>query len=276
MVAPAVVGLGALLSAAAGWVGFKSVGALLSRNPPAAASDGPPTRREGRGRGDAATPRRDAQDGPSAADESVSARGLLLTAVEQGLEEPPTWAEVPWEGHVVLVGEHALRAPWKGRLLRLPVSFRDAVAIAKLKGWVLPTAELSDAIWRAAVVKLDPRALPPDDRMTRMGHVLRHNQGVNEQIASRVGLAADEGKDWILARRNTLKPGAATTYGWRGRSGRPLQPLGPQDRPPPHNDEHADYSQVLRPIQRFTRAGADLLELFVAQGLPAGAVEALR
>jgi hypothetical protein len=205
-----------------------------------------------------------------------SARGLLLAAVEAGLDLPVQWVTFPWEGLSVRVGAHALRAPNHGRALRLPVSFREALAIARRKDWVLPTAALSDAIWRAAEVKLTPKPLPPVD-MAGLAHVLRHNQQLDDQIGTRAGaLAADEGKDWILSARNQLPRSRATNYGWRATDGRPLQPLGPDDRPPPHDDQHVDYSQVLRPIQRLSQEGVDLLEVFVRKGLPPAEAGRLR
>ncbi|EYF01890.1 hypothetical protein [Chondromyces apiculatus] len=206
----------------------------------------------------------------------VPAAGLLRAAVEAGLDEAVDWVEVPWEGHTVRVGAHALRAPYEGKLVRLPVSSADAFAICRAKGWVLPTASLSDAIWRAATVRLVPKPLPPDDRMSRMGHVLVSDAEIERQIAGRPGLAADEGKDLILAAGNALRPGTARDYGWRDAAGNPLQPLGPSSRPPQHDAGWIDYSRKFRPIQRFTREGRDLLDLFVAQGMPEAVVAPLR
>jgi hypothetical protein len=113
--------------------------------------------------------------------------------------------------------------------------------------------------------------------MDALEHALRHHEQLDAQGASTGELAADEGKDWILSARNLLRSGrGAANYGWRLPNGRPLQPIGPDARPPPHDDQHVDYSQVLRPIQRISAEGTDLLEVFVKRGLPPAEAERLR
>lgn len=228
------------------------------------------------GRGSRAPTASRRSQGAARASDGQSTRGLLLSAVEAGLDERVTWAEVPWRGRTVLVGEHALRAPLGGRPVRLPVSYGEALAIAKLRGWVLPTASLSDAIWSAAPVKLTPRPLGAAPRMDTAARVLRHDDDIERELAGREGLAADEGKDWILSLRNVLRPRGATPYGWRRVDGTPLQPLGPEDRKPPHDEDWIDESHVLRPIQRRTKEGDDLLELFEAEGIPRAVTNRLR
>lgn len=217
-----------------------------------------------------------------------SAAGLLLRAVQEGAEEAPRWVEVPWAGLLVRVGETTLRAPAGGHLLRLPVSHTEALEIARRRGWVLPTAELSDAIWRAASVRVLPMSLltrQSDSRkMLSLEWVAQHDANVERGRAGRRGLSGDEGKDWILSERLMLRAQnggpPAVNYGWRQPDGRPLQGLGPSDRLTPHDAAHADYSQVLRPIQRYATDAAahrvDLLDVYERRGLPRSVTALLR
>lgn len=222
---------------------------------------------------------------------SASAGGLLRRAVEQGIHEQPTWIEVPFAGLTVRVGAHALRANVGGRLLRLPVSYADVIAISKRLGWIAPTAGLADAIWMAAKLRISPApqgdfstpaaAADTSRRMSTLEFVAAHDRAIEAKIpANRRGeLAGTEGKDWILSKRNLLKPRdgggkAGTTYGWHQLpGGEPIQGLGPDASGPAHSDQHFDYSQTLRPIQRMARRAdgteVDLADELVRLGLPA-------
>jgi hypothetical protein len=218
---------------------------------------------------------------PAGASEEL-ARGMLVDAVRRGRTEPVDWTDIEWAGHRVLVGKHALSVLDNGTHLRLPVSFKDAVAIARARGWALPTAELADAIWSAAPVKLRPAPQSSGPEMTSLAHARKHSAAIDAQIASRRGeLASPEGKHWILSVRNTTAAGAATTYGWHQPNGKPIQPLGPDTARPAHNDQHFDYSQTYWPIERQAvrlsdGAVVDLLDVFEARGLPRAATLPLR
>jgi hypothetical protein len=222
------------------------------------------------------------------------AGGLLLEAVQQNAFEPPTWVDVDFGELTVQVGAHALRARVGGQLLRLPVCYKDVIAICSALGWVPPTYALSDAIWKAATVRLEPQPSGSFDRATKdqkirdkkataLEYVVAHNNAIDALIpAGRWGeLAADEGKDWVLCNRNRFTH-AATTYGWRWtRNGKPIQGRGPDDKPPAHDSAHFDYSQVLRPIKRIARrksdgAEVDLLEVFVKHGVRMAMLEPFR
>ncbi|MFT3765686.1 MAG: CHAP domain-containing protein [Minicystis sp.] len=225
---------------------------------------------------------------------SATCGGLLLAAVERGIHEEPTWVEVPFAGHLVRVGAHALRAKVGGKLLRLPVSYREAITISSKLGWIAPTSALSDAIHRAAEVHLSPapqgrwdtpqNAATSSRKMSTLEFVVSHDAAIEAQIPGdkQAALASTEGKDWIISPRNITRPHAATTYGWHNpkNGNRPIQGLGPDSSVPAHDDAHFDYSQTLRPIQRTaTRvsdgAEVDLLDV-LAKGLPAAVVAPFR
>lgn len=204
---------------------------------------------------------------------SARCGGLLLKAVEEGIHEEPTWVTVPFQGYLVRVGAHALRASVGGRLLRLPVSYKEVVAIANKLDWIAPTAALSDAIFRAASVRLAPApqgnwttkesSQITQRKLPTLEYALSHDEAIERQIPAdrRALLASTEGKDWILSARNLTKPGAATTYGWQRAGKRPIQDLGDDAAPPAHDDAHYDYSQTLRPIHRTATRAIDGAEV---------------
>ena len=221
--------------------------------------------------------------------DSTPIHGLMLEAVEKGQDEEPEWTEIPYGDLVVTVGKHVLRAKLPGgELLRLPVSYRDQVEIAKRKGWVLPTPDLAKAIWQASN-KIDPVLLgdwsTPDKvkesskAQGLLSNVRKHDAGIEREIAELVASGdfdpnkptAPEGKDWVLWFRNGVRAlGAgkgfgAQTYGQFKKDGKPIQPLGDHHEPSAHNDKHRDQTQTKRPIKRMAKRGAtgepvDLLE----------------
>lgn len=223
---------------------------------------------------------------------SSTAVGLLLKAVKDDNYEQPTWVEVEFLGHRVRVGAHALRASVGGRLLRLPVSYQEALDICKKLGWVPPTYDLSDAIWNAATLKLPPHDSSQWDphagdalgsRMATLSYVVQHDERIEAGIPAnrRAELASTEGKDWVASVRNLTGPHKATTYGWHMLNGHVIQPKGNDAAPPFHNDAHSDYSQTLRPIQRTAKrigdgVEVDLIEVFEAHGLPKDVLASLK
>lgn len=233
-------------------------------------------------------------------DPAMKCAGLLAKAVDQGAFEPPIWVPVKLGDLTVSAGAHALRASVGGRLLRLPVSYKDVIAICNKLGWIPPTVELSDAIWDASTVKLGP--VPMGDRSTPAASAIADRKmltlefviGMNTRMDGRIPkerwgeLAGTEGKDWILSRRNVLHsrgggPGSrgVANYGWHQLPrGEVIQGLGADSSPPWHDDNHYDYSQTLRPIQRMAKrpdgSEVDLLDVFEAQGMPAAVLAPFR
>lgn len=215
--------------------------------------------------------------------------GRLLEAIRSGRIEPIQWTEIlwssrDWDGVVVTVAKHALGVRGDGIFTRVPVSFNEAIAIARENDWTLPTAELENAIWNAARVKLAPQTVPLSEGITSEHAIKKFNRAIDLQI-ERVNawneLTATEGKAWILSPRNTLQKNRVANYGWHRLNGEPIQPLGPAGKPPVHDRNHWDYSQTFRPIQRIARRAnsgeqVDLLNVFVERGLPFSATAELR
>ena len=152
---------------------------------------------------------------------------------------------------------------------------------------------MSDAIWSAATLRVAPvpmgdfttpeKALATSKKMTRIEYTSTHNANVDSKIpADRAAeLCSTEGKDWILSKRNLTTAVAATTYGWHQPNGKPIQGLGPDEKPPAHDHAHFDQTQVLRPIRRIARrksdgADVDLCDELESRGLPAACLKALR
>jgi hypothetical protein len=202
-----------------------------------------------------------------------------------GAYEPPLWIDVPFQGLIVRVGAHALRANVGGRLLRLPVSYEEVVAICNRLQWIPPTFELSDRIWEAATVKIDYVPQDPSIMLT-----LRAVEQMNKEMDARLAgkpwgeLTATEGKDWIVSPRDRLcsanNPHAmgAANYGWHHLDGTMVQTRGDDDKPPPHDIHHWDYSQTLRPIQRMARrpdgTEVNLISLYSDLKIPASVLAA--
>lgn len=226
-------------------------------------------------------------------DPEASAGGLLRKAVDTGQLEAPVWVTVEWDGLLLQVGAHALRARVGDALLRLPVTYAETLAICKKLGFCPPTSAISDAVWSAATVRVAPVPLgdwstpekvkESSKKMTRLGNCKAHNDNIDGAIPDgrEAELCATEGKDWILSKRNLTAPRAATTYGWHQPNGKPIQGLGPDGTPPAHDDGHFDQTQVLRPIRRRAvrksdGAEVDLIDELVSRGLPEAVVQALR
>jgi hypothetical protein len=263
-----------------------------------------------RGPGSSASSASSRSSAPGNVDPSKPSRGLLLEAVKAGTYEKPTWVEIPWRDLLVKVGRDMLRAPVEGRLLRLPCSYLEHLEIARRLGWVMGTPDLLDAIYMAATCKLQPAPQgnwpPPGmpeaeakklvEETSRqqglMGYVLKMNAKVDEQIGQCPDstLIADPAKDWALFPRK-LEPHAkdplkngVQNYGWHTGpvtnryllKGGLKQPLGPADKSAPHDKNHSDYSQALRPILRAAKrasdgAPVDLLDYFETLPLEIGA-----
>lgn len=231
---------------------------------------------------------------------TMKSGGLLLKAVEMGAFEQPIWHDVPYGDLIVKVGAHALRANVGGRLLRLPVSYCDAIQICKKLGWIVPNAELCDAIWEASTMRIGH--VPMGDRSTEAGSAiadkkmvtLEYSLGMNARMDSRIPpnrwgeLTDTEGKYWILSKRNLLpsrgggphSKGVAN-YGWhQPPRGEVVQDIGPDSSKPWHDIYHCDYSQTLRPIQRMARRAdgtqVDLLEEVEKHGIPAAVLTPFR
>ena len=193
--------------------------------------------------------------------EHRSAGGILRAAADAGTLAPIDWVEVDvGDGLTVTTSADALKAsiPEVDRPLRLPVSYQEAVEICRANQWVVPTQAVSDAIWRAAKVRVPPVPLviKPEDAqfMKTIAWSIRHNANIDKTPIEPGTLVADVGKDWVLD--NGIAVSHAVNYGWRQLNGTLIQTLGHR-----HDAGHWDYSQVLRVVQRRARLRGETIDL---------------
>src|SRR5439155_7225507 len=105
--------------------------------------------------------------------------------------------------------------------------------------------KISDDIFRAADLKLDPRPLTKDrDAATTFW---QHHQIIEDQRKGQpLGLLiAGIKKDIVLTNRLKEKPHRVAIYGWHYPSGKPIQPLYVG-----HVDWYVDYSHGIRLMSR--------------------------
>lgn len=124
---------------------------------------------------------------------------------------------------------------------RMPLTPMAATRIAKAMNCSLTTRKMSDDIYRAADVKLEPRPLTErrDDLLT----FIQHNNIIESQ---RVGqppgrLVAGIKKDVVLTNKLKDKPNKVAIYGWHKLDGKAIQPLYTG-----HVDWYVDYSHGIR------------------------------
>jgi hypothetical protein len=124
---------------------------------------------------------------------------------------------------------------------RVPMSPRTAIAIADAARCSLITAQVSDDIFAAAPVKLEPHPLTANrDAATTF---FEHHRIIEDQLRgrSRGQLVAGIKKDIVLTHRLRDKPHRVAIYGWHYPDGRPIQPLYAG-----HVDWYVDYSHGIR------------------------------
>ncbi len=146
-------------------------------------------------------------------------------------------------------------------LFRLPLTPQAAVTLADAAGGTLLTAKVSDAVWRAAEVRLEPEPLSEDRES--VATFWQHHQLIEERFAGKERglLAAGIKKDVVWTNRLHDPPHKVALYGWHHPDGRPIQPLYVG-----HWDRYVDYSHGLRLLH------ADML----VDGRPARVADVLR
>lgn len=130
--------------------------------------------------------------------------------------------------------------------VRVPVTPQTAARIADAFGCALPTRKMVDEVYRAAVVKLEPKPMTADRES--VATFLRHNALVEEQRAGKKPgeLVAGVKKDVVVSNRLAEKPGRVAIYGWHKPDGKPIQPLTIV-----HRDTYVDYSHGVRLVKRL-------------------------
>jgi len=128
---------------------------------------------------------------------------------------------------------------------RIPLTPQAAVAIADAAGGTLLTAKLSDDVFRAADLNLEPKPLTQDRES--VATFFQHHQIIEDQLRGkpRGALVAGIKKDIVWTNRLQEKPRKVAIYGWHYPDGRPIQPLYVG-----HWDRYVDYSHGLRLLAR--------------------------
>lgn len=209
------------------------------------------------------------------------AGGYLLRAVRDRTHEPIEWVDVVVGQLVVSMARDAVRARAGSIPLRLPVSYADTVEACRLLGCVAPTKEIVDAAYadsnKAGQLVFNGLVRTPADykRMMSLDFAVTFSTGIDRQLERkpRSGMAAGAWKYWIVHPRLVEK--GAVNYGGFDASGKPIQTVGGK-----HIPTHYDYSQLLQPVRRQARtvsgSPVDLVEHYIALGLPRAFVERFR
>lgn len=164
------------------------------------------------------------------------------------------WGEVvsTANGHTarIPVMRKALAIGVPGDSLRVSVKFPTAQRIADEIGATMLTPHVSNLIAKQASVKPAPRpqqAWVADDTMAKTKRLKEYDAIIDSVVpADAQGLIANEGKNWVITKRNWTDPDLnkrhnGANHGWYISSGKGLI----QDRGLVHNLDHVDYSQLL-------------------------------
>ncbi len=124
---------------------------------------------------------------------------------------------------------------------RVPMSPRTAAAIADAARCSLITAKVSDNVFAAAPVKLEPQPLTAN--RDAVATFFEHHRIIEDQLRGRLRgqLVAGIKKDVVLTKRLQDKPHRVAIYGWHYPDRRPIQPLYVG-----HVDWYVDYSHGIR------------------------------
>ena len=124
---------------------------------------------------------------------------------------------------------------------RVPITPQTAMTMADKFDASLITAKISDDVFAAAQVKLDPKPLTKD--RDAAATFWQHHQSIEEQLRGKPRglLVAGIKKDVVLTNRLKEKPHKVAIYGWHYPDGRPIQSLYVG-----HVDWYVDYSHGVR------------------------------
>jgi hypothetical protein len=128
----------------------------------------------------------------------------------------------------------------------MPMNPYTAQAFCDAFGFVLPTRKMSNDIWAAASVHLDPRPLTVDRDSART--FLQHQRIIEEQLRGnpRGVFVAGIKKDVVITNKLLERANRVAIYGWHYVNGQPIQPLYTG-----HVDWYVDYSHGIRPVRRM-------------------------
>lgn len=124
---------------------------------------------------------------------------------------------------------------------RIPLTPATACRIADKLDASLITTKISDDLFAAAQVRLDPQPLTQD--RDQVSAFWQHHQLIEEQLLGkpRGALVVGIKKDVVLSNRLREKPHKVAIYGWHNPDGRPIQSLYVG-----HVDWYVDYSHGIR------------------------------
>ena len=182
----------------------------------------------------------------------------ILEAVRAGHFAPIQWAALTNTAGKNRIRFHvsadALKLGNETDAVRVSTTHATAQRIADLLGTTLPTSLIVDLIHQQAAVKVSPCLRSVTSRTAAM---LEQDECISRRLREAApawtgaeGAASTLGKDWVLTNRLLEQPGKrkAANYGWfdtQAPNGVLWQPVGLA-----HNDEHVDYSQLLRLVRR--------------------------
>ncbi len=137
--------------------------------------------------------------------------------------------------------------------VRMPMNPYTAQAFADAFGFVLPTRKLSNDIWAAADVKLEPKPLT-EQRESPLTFQ-QHHRIIEEQLngTARGAFVAGHKKDVVVSNKLSERANRVAIYGWHYQNGTPIQPLYAG-----HVDWYVDYSHGIRPIVRRMRVDGEV------------------
>jgi hypothetical protein len=131
--------------------------------------------------------------------------------------------------------------------VRVPMTPMTAQRLADAWGCLLSTRKISDDVYKAATVKLEPH--PMTEARESVTTFLQYNDIVEAQrkaAGKTLGsLVAGNKKDVVITNRLDEKPHRIAIYGWHKRDGQAIQPLYIG-----HVDWYVDYSHGIRLIKR--------------------------
>lgn len=203
----------------------------------------------------------------------------VLEAVEQGWDV--RWPMQPVEiGNVTIFAAmdyFAIGTPTD--FVRVPLDPVTASKIGALRGWILPTQAMVDAIWEAADCKLKPLPMsassldeygvqrppgagshwPYDETMMSVERFEMHNAWIEDQIVDLAGdqpiaqLFAGHKKDIVLSNVAECHPDRIVFYGMHRLDGEPIQ--GPHVSTG-HVLSYYDYAHGARAISAIGKASS--------------------
>jgi hypothetical protein len=150
-------------------------------------------------------------------------------------------------GHkaVVEVAPDYLAVGSDADFVRVPMTPITAQRIAERFGCRLTTKKLTDEIYKAAEVKLEPK--PMSEKREAVATFVEQNTIIEQQRAGKtLGLlVAGIKKDIVVSNRLREKPSRVAIYGWHQLNGKAIQPLTIV-----HGESYVDYSHGVRLVKR--------------------------